>query len=258
MLPTMIRTLLTTGLLAWLASGMAADIGISPPRVDLAGAPGQRLTTTVTVLTMSGREQQVATEIGDWTMGVTGDIAFFPSGTLTHSSGPWFELDALDFVLQPGGGREVRLDVTIPEDAEGTHHAMVFFTVVPPPTEASGIAVVTTSRVAFTVYVTVSGTEVNGAELLDLYQSGADAITAVLVNTGNTVMRLGGVVELRNEAGEVVRRLEVPDVPVLRESERELTFTLPDDLPSGFYVALALIEDSRGGILAGELAFDVP
>ena len=254
----MIRTLLTIGLLAALASGMAADIGISPPRVDLAGVPGQRLTTTVTVLTMSEREQQVEAEVSDWTMGVSGDIAFFPSGTLPTSSGPWIDFDAFDFVLEPGGGREVRLDVTVPEDAEGTHHAMVFFTVVPPPTEASGIAVVTTSRVAFTVYVTVSGTEVRGSELVDLYMPGPDAITAVVVNTGNTVMRVGGHVELRDEDGVVRHRLEVRDTPILRESERELTFRLPDDLPSGFYVALALIEDSRGGILAGELPFDVP
>ncbi len=254
----MIRTLLTIGLLASLALGVAADIGISPPRVDLAGAPGQRLTTTVTVLTMSEREQQVEAAVSDWTMGFAGDIAFFPSGTLPTSSSPWIELDALDFVLEPGGGREVRLDVTIPEDAEGTHHAMVFFTVVPPPTEASGVAVVTTSRVAFTVYVTVSGTEVNGSELIDLYRSGPDALTAVVVNTGNTVMRVGGRVELRDEEGIVRHRLEVRDTPILRESERELSVALPDDVEPGFYVALALIEDSRGGVLAGELPLDLP
>jgi hypothetical protein len=135
---------------------------------------------------------------------------------------------------------------------------MAFFTVVPPPTEGSGVGVVTTTRVGLTVYVTVAGTEQGGAEFVDLYASDDRTLTATILNGGNTVMRLGGVVELRDEAGEVVRRLEVPDVPVLRESERELDFALPADLPSGFYVALALIEDSRGGVLAGELAFDVP
>jgi hypothetical protein len=43
-------------------------------------------------------------------------------------------------------------------------------------------------------------------------------------------MRLGGEIQLRDEAGEVRHVMEVPDVPVLRESERELTFDLPDDL----------------------------
>ena len=241
-----------------LGLAMAADIGISPPRIDLSGAPGQRLTTTVTVLTMSDLEQQVATDVSDWTMSVSGELAFFPAGSLAESSSSWIDVGDLDFLLAPGDGREVRLEVTVPQEAAGTHHAMVFFTVVPPPSDAPGIGVVTTSRVGLTVYVTATGTERNGSELVDMFQADDRSITAAILNTGNTVMRLSGVVEIRDEAGDVVRRLDVPDVPVLRESERELTFALPDDLESGFYVALALIEDSRGGVLAGELPFDVP
>jgi hypothetical protein len=239
-------------------AALAADIGISPPRLDLVGEAGERLTATVTVITSARTEQQIAAEIGDWTMDLHGEMAFFPAGSLAYSASGWLELDADAFVLVADASREVRLEVAIPPNAEGTFQAMAFFTVVPPPTEGSGIGVVTTTRVGLTVYVTVAGTERAGADLIDLYQSGERTLTAAILNGGNTVMRLGGVVELRDETGEVVRRLEVPDVPVLRESERELTFTLPDDLPSGFYVALALIEDSRGGVLAGELAFDIP
>jgi hypothetical protein len=71
-------------------------------------------------------------------------------------------------------------------------------------------------------------------------------------------MRLAGAVELRDESGAVRYRLEVPDVPVLRESERAVTFDLPAEIEPGLYVALALIEDSRGGVLAGELLLEVP
>ncbi|MDF1524136.1 MAG: hypothetical protein P1P87_15135, partial [Trueperaceae bacterium] len=138
------------------------------------------------------------------------------------------------------------------------HQAMVFFTVVPPPTDTPGVGVTTTTRVGLTVYVTVTGTERSGSELVDLYQPDDATLAAVVVNTGNTVMRLGGVIELRDEAGEVVQRLPVPDVPVLRESEREVRFALPNDLEPGFYVVLALIEDDRGGLLAGELTIEVP
>lgn len=252
------RTLLSLALIAYLSFGVAADIGLSPPRVELTGAPGERVTTTVTVLTMSNASQQVATEVGDWTMSMGGDLTFFPGGTLATSSAPWIDVDAGDFELAPNGGREVRLDVAIPEDASGTYHAMVFFTVVPPPSESAGVGVITTSRVAFTVYVTAAGTEVDGAELVDLYRSGPGTLTAVVVNTGNTLMRVSGAIELRDEGGEVRHRIPVRTSAVLRESERELTFTLPDDVEDGFYVALALLEDSRGGVLAGELPFDVP
>jgi hypothetical protein len=108
------------------------------------------------------------------------------------------------------------------------------------------------------VYVTVTGTERSGSELVDLYQPDEATLAAVVVNTGNTVMRLGGAIEIRDEAGDVVQRLPVPDVPILRESEREVRFALPEDLEPGFYVVLALIEDDRGGLLAGELTIEVP
>jgi hypothetical protein len=251
-------TLLLTLLLALGVPAWAADIGLTPPRLAIAAPAGGTATATFTVLTSASIEQTIESRTSDWLFDVAGDITFVPPGTLTHSAARWLALDAEIFALEPSGSRELRLEVSVPPDAEGTHHAMVFFTVVPPPTDTPGVGVTTTTRVGLTVYVTVTGTERGGAELVDLYQPDPSTLAAVVVNTGNTVMRLGGAIELRNEAGDVVHRLPVPDVPVLRESEREVRFDLPDDLEPGFYVVLALIEDDRGGLLAGELPIEVP
>jgi hypothetical protein len=247
--------IMATATIAWV---YAADIGISPPRLELSGDPGATISTSVVVLTGASEDQQIATETGDWVIDPGGNLTFLAQGVTDHSAAAWIDLDAEVFVLSPATNREVRLTVTIPPDAEGTHHAMIFFTVVPPPTEASGVGIVTTGRVGLTVYVTVAGTERAGSELVDLYQADDRTITAVILNTGNTVMRLGGEIQLRDEAGAVRHTLEVSDVPVLRESERELTFDLPAEVEPGFYVALALIQDSRGGVLAGELPLEVP
>lgn len=236
----------------------AADIGLTPPRLMLFAPAGGTATATFSVLTSAATEQAVEAATSDWLLDVAGDIAFLPPGSTPHSAAGWLALESDAFVLQPAGSRELRLEIAVPEDAEGTHHAMVFFTVVPPPTDAAGVGVTTTTRVGLTVYVTVTGTERSESELVDLYQPDATTLAAVIVNTGNTVTRLGGAIELRNEAGDVVHRLPVPDVPVLRASEREVRFDLPDDLEPGFYVVLALIEDARGGLLAGELPIEVP
>jgi hypothetical protein len=254
----MTRILPTLAVALTVAAAYAADIGITPPRHVLAVAPGQTVTTTVTVLTTATTEQRVAAETSDWTLGVSGELTYLPPASLAASASSWLALESNEFVLAPSGSRDLRIEVTVPPDAEGTHHTMVFFTVVPPATDAPGVGVTTTTRVGLTVYVTVAGTERSGSELVDLYQPDPATLAAVVVNTGNTVMRLGGAIELRNEAGDVVHRLPVPDVPVLRESEREVRFDLPDDLEPGFYVVLALIEDDRGGLLAGELPIEVP
>lgn len=249
--------LLVIGLLAT-PSALAADLGITPPRLALNAPTGGAVVATVTVLTTASTDQQIAVEVRDWAMSIDGELTYLPAGSTATSAAPWLTLDADEFVLGAGDTRELRIEARIPEGAEGTHHAMVFFTVVPPPSDTPGVGVTTTTRIGLTVYVTVVGTERPGAELVDLYRPDDATLAAVVVNTGNTVMRLGGAVEIRDEAGDVHRVLPAPDVPVLRDSEREVRLELPDDLEPGFYVALALIEDDRGGLLAGELPFEVP
>ena len=258
MIALMKRALLM--LLTWVTVAHAADVGISPARIDVLGRPGETVIATATILTTAATPQSITSSASDWTMNSAGDVAFLPAGSLAVSAAPWLELDVDDFVLAPGGSREARLAVTVPADttAEGTHHAIVFFTVAPPPSETAGVGVATTTRIGLVVYVTVAGTEQRGSELIDIFESGGETITVVVLNTGNTLMRLGGTIELRDELGAVRHRLDVPNVAVLRDSERELHFDLPEGLESGFYVALALIEDSRGGLLAGELPFEVP
>ncbi len=252
-LPLLLLLTLLLGPPAW-----GSDIGLTPPRLTLTAPAGGTATATFSVLTSAVTEQSIESALSDWFLDVAGDITFLAPGTLPDSAAGWLALESDAFVLDPASSRELRLEVAVPPDAEGTHQAMAFFTVVPPPSETPGVGVTTTTRVGLTVYVTVAGTERSGSELVDLYQPEAATLAAVVVNTGNTVMRLGGVIELRDEAGDVVQRLPVPDVPILRESEREVRFALPDDLEPGFYVVLALIEDDRGGLLAGELTIEVP
>jgi hypothetical protein len=244
--------------LALTSVGWSADIGLSPSRMVLTLPAGSSNTVTATVLTTASYEQLVRVAVSDWHLSVTGSLGFLAANTTRHSASGWIRSEADELGLAPGDSREYRFEIVVPDDAEGTHHTMLFFSVEPPVTETGGVGVITTTRIGLTVYVTVAGTERAGSELVDLYQADDRTITAVILNTGNTVMRLGGEIQLRDEAGAVRHTLEVPDVPVLRESERELTFELPDDLEPGFYVALALIQDSRGGVLAGELPLEVP
>jgi hypothetical protein len=246
-------------LLSLVGFAQAADIGLSPPRLEFTVEPGETVTETVTLLTDAVEDQQMQVAIEDFTLDPAGEISTLPAGSLDSSSSPWITPELTDFVLAGGDGKEFRVSITVPNDAslEGTYHAMVFFTVVPPPSEASGIGVVTTTRIGLTIYVTVASTETNTSELVDFFQDDDKTMTFAVANTGNTVMRLGGQIELRNEAGETKYVVEVPDVPVLRESERDVTLDLPTEMEPGFYVALALIEDSRSGLLVGELPIEV-
>lgn len=238
----------------------ASDVGLSPPRLELSGQPGQTVTETVTLFTSSRSQQQISAEMSDWTLDPEGGLVFMPVGSTQHSASGWFALEATDFLIEAEGARSVRLSVTLPDDPglEGTYQGVVFFRVVPPDSATAGVGVVTTTRIGLIVYITVAGTEQGGSELIDVFQDDEASLTVVVANTGNTLMRLSGVVELRGEDGETKHRLDVGDLAVLRESERDITLSLGEDVDPGFYIALALLEDSRGGLLVGELPIEVP
>ena len=246
-------------LVTFIGIAYASDVGISPPRLELTGRPGQTVTETVTLFTTAPSQQQISVEMSDWTLSPEGGVVFLPIGSAQNSASPWLALETDDFLLEPEGARDVRLSVTLPDDPnlKGTYQGIVFFRVIPPDSAVTGVGVVTTTRVGLVVYITVTGTEQAGSEFIDLYQENDESLTVVVANTGNTLMRVGGVVELRGEDGETKHRLEVPDVAVLRESERGITLPL-EGIEGGFYVALALLEDSRGGLLVGELPIEVP
>ncbi len=255
----MIKHLLSL-LFLLLSSALAADIGITPPRLELSGRPGETVSATVTVLTTAPAEQQIATELSDWSLDPEGDIVFLPASSFIYSASDWLNLDMTDFILESSGSQEVRVSLSIPADTalEGTYQSMVFFTVVPVQTETSGVGVLTTTRIGLAVYLTITGTEAPELELLDFYQEDDNSLSLAILNLGNTMSRLSGVVELRDETGAMKYRLEVPDVPVLRDSERELRLEFPEALESGFYVALALVQESYGGLMVGELNLQVP
>jgi len=110
-------------------------------------------------------------------------------------------------------------------------------------------------RLGFVLYVTVAGTQQNGSKLSDMYVDGS-AIHAIVSNVGNTLMRYTGSIEVRNVSGDTVERVRLPGGPILRESERDIAVKMPD-LPKGYYVLLLLLKDSRGGLLTGQLPYEV-
>lgn len=242
-----------------LGAAFAIDIGISPGRVNLNAQPGETVTTTVDVITGAGATQQIAVDVSDWTLDAAGDLVLLPVGQ-AGGAGAWITPEADAFEIAGGTSRPFRVSVTVPDrqDVAGTYPAMVLFAVVPPASAREGVAVVTTTQIAFTVYVTIAGTETSGSRLSDMYFDPDAGIVLTIANEGNTVMRLGGRVELRDETGAVRYTLPLDDVPVLRESEQDVSVALPPDVEPGFYVALALVEDSRGGLLTGQTQLELP
>lgn len=245
-------------LLTAMSAASAADIGLSPARLSLTAAPGGTVRGETTVFSTSTKPVTLTVSTGDWTQDSSGKLTFLPPGKADFSATPWATLSASSVQVPPGGSSTVGISFKVPDDPSlaGTYQTVVFFETNASPSQSGGAQLLTKQRLGLVVYLTIAGTGKDGSKLSDMYVDGHD-LMVVLTNTGNTLMRASGRVELRNGSGKTVATLPISDVPVMRGSERDLGLSLPKDLAPGYYVALAVINDSRGSSLVGQLPFNL-
>jgi hypothetical protein len=226
-------------------------IAISPARAELVVQPGQSATALVTVMNDA--------EVEDWYSNDKGEVSYVSAGSLPTSASSWMIPQETLFRLAAKSEAEFRISISVPTDSglAGTYQSVVFFRVSTPPGDDGQVKVGVGARVGFILYVTIAGTEQIAVNMADFYQEEQELVL-VTNNDGNTSVRLSGTVELRDEAGSVAYALNVPDVPLIRESQREIRIPLPEDIKSGFYVALALVDTSQGNKVVGELPLTVP
>lgn len=215
------------------------------------------MTETVSVFSSGADAAAISVSKSDFSLGLNGDLNVFTAGTLQYSAADWIRVDTDGFTLQAGKSQAVRVSVTVPENAHaaGTYNELVFFTINPGEPPKSSVGIVPTTRIGVVVYVTVSGTEQNSSRLADMYASGS-VVHVIVDNLGNTLMRGVGTIDVRDSAGNTVKTVAVEDAPILRNGERDIAVQMPD-LAKGYYVLLLLLHDSRGGLLTGQLPYEV-
>ncbi len=240
-----------------MSAAHAADIGVSPPRIDLTVPAGGTASTTFNVIWTGKDAVRLDLSKADWTMGQDGGLTYMVAGDGTYSAASWLNLQS-DGVDLPGAGQQaVRLAVQVPPNTAlaGTYNAVIFVETPTAPATGTGTHLLMRQRVGVVVYVTIAGTEKNGSKLTDMYSDGS-TVHAIVANQGNTVMRYSGSLEVRDASGNTIKSLSFGSSAILRESERDISVAVPE-LPKGYYVLLLLLKDSRGGLLTGQLPYEV-
>jgi hypothetical protein len=254
-----LRPALLLAILSLMSAATAADIGLSPPRLDLTVPRGATTTETATVFSTADQPMDLAVTTSDWVQSDTGDLSFVSAGGDPYGASHWITLSTDVASVPANGSLEYRFSVSVPGDpaVEGTYKTVVFFTTQPQGAATAGNSLRTRQRLGLVVYVTVAGTAKPALSISDFYSSGKK-LFLTLANDGNVVTRLGGAIQLRDQAGTTVASLPIPDRPVQRGGVLTLPFDLPKDLKSGFYVALALVKPDNVPVQAGQLQLTVP
>lgn len=240
-----------------MSAAHAADIGLSPPNLEIVVPRGTSVTESVSLFSTSSNATDLTVSDSDWTQSESGRLSFVGSGADPHSASAWLTLPSSVVQVPAKSSVDYRFSVTVPDDAalEGTYKTVIFFETGPSSAPNASNALLTRQRLGLILYVTVAGTERNGSKLVDMYGDG-NTVHAIIANQGNTVMRFSGTLEVRDSSGTTVTSVPVRGGVALRESQRDVSVPMPD-LPKGYYVLLLLLKDSRGGLLTGQLPYEV-
>lgn len=236
---------------------------VEPVLLELEVEPGSTYTASLSVIPAGPEAGQVAVDISDWLLDSGGNLRLLPPGAVPRSATRWLQLAPNALELSGGSSATVRLTLNVPaQGVAGAYWTMVLLRGAPVvDTRRPGVSVQV--QVGVPVYVVVRGTERPRVELAGFEvepPSGSSPGRAVVQirNSGNVHARVAGQVELRDEQGEPVGRLELPQGLVLPGMTRRFQVELPKDLKPGLYVALATVATQKQELLVSEATFELP
>jgi P pilus assembly chaperone PapD len=250
-------------------AGAQTSVEVSPLRVELKLAAGAAHTQAVTLTNQGTTPLRIRARVDDWYLSKDGTPQFQPAGgDAEFSASSWVRLAPPEQLVEPGGQGIVRFTTTVPSGtAEGGYRSAIMFEFAPPGAgvAARGRDVVFRSRVATLLYITV-GAPRSTFELIDLagriVAGQPPQVIATLKNTGRAHVRTKGTMAIHDAGGRLVRQIEVPNVPILPNSEREVAIATGLEnqapLPGGEYRVEVRIDVGMAAVLVGETTITIP
>jgi len=276
----MTNTIATRNAIAPLAVGFALIVGapsraaaqasveVSPLRVELQAAPGSSTTQGIT-LTNQGKEAvRVRATLTDWDLTRDGTPQFEGAEVGgRYSATAWVKIAPPEQLIEPGATATVRFNLALPADLQhGGYRTGILFEFEPASRAVSARREISfKSRIATLIYVNI-GTPPVATELVDVRVRPASAgvdVVATVKNSGRRTVRTRGTLVLFDPSGAVASETAVPDVPLLPESEREVTVPVTMSsasgtiLAPGVYRAELKIDLGQAALIVGETSVQI-
>lgn len=232
---------------------------ISNIEFDLALPRGAVETLAFQVLNNETDPLEIQISLADWDRDINGENRFYPPGTLSRSAAHWLSISPLRFDLTPNEQKEIRFSITVPKEVGGTYWAAIMVEAAPKQTQPQppGTTVIVRRRFAVKVLETPPGTGTKDGRitLIDVRGLNPPNIFIEFENRGTIhTPEVKGRIEIRDEKGAPLEKLDVEGFPTLPGARRLLKVTSArkkgDLLPPGKYLVLAIL-DYGGESLAG-------
>jgi P pilus assembly chaperone PapD len=237
------------------------SISVSPIRVEHLVKQGEQGTDMISVTNDGTAATRLKVSIEDWTLTKDGNPTFMKAENSRYSCTEWIRINPVDFRLAPGQTREVRYTITVPQGTEdGGYRAAIIFETIPDVIPGEKIKrVFLKGRIVTIVYEVVGKPTPEGYSKglkTELKKGGVDFILA-LQNTGKVHFRTKGSITVKDSGGNKAFDMELPDVPVLPGSEREVKVSYDKSIPKGKYTATAVVDIGRKELIGAETLFEM-
>jgi len=250
------------------AIDVQASFTVAPMRLEFQIERGQSGTGSLLIRNVSEKPLSVKLYIKDFMYKPDGSEAELDPGSVSRSCSDWLSISPKFMELEPDERRNVRVSLAIPEDADGTYWAMIYVeqSSKPTPRETHGggytFQVNVYPRWAVRIIESVPGTEEKDGQITDLTivrENETQPFTAIVEfeNTCNSKLRCKGWIEIRDETGETIKRIEFKDFSIYPESKRINKVEIPENLKPGEYSVLAVIDYEGEYLVAGEAFFEI-
>jgi len=271
---------LVASILVQPASG---QVGLSTFVLDLVVLPG-RVTRDALTLTNNGEKAQyIRIEAVDWVPTGPSMQSYVAPGSLERSISAWLDFWPSETTIEPGENIQVQVELTAPSSARGSYWGMLFVKLLPSssPVETgetqAQVGMVVVLGVA--IYADAGGGESQGRIIGFSYEpldpDRQMLFTVKFEDTGITRLRPTGTIQIRDEGGDIVRELMLPQFTSLPDTNQHLQVPLtrvPSErpgvenpepvepeppLPPGTYLAIAIIDYGGDALVAAQLPFEI-
>jgi len=220
---------------------------------------------SVQVMNVGDEPSRVKISQGDWNEDLYNRDRYFSPGALERSGANWMMSSPESFSLRPQETKEVRVEVTVPEDNKlsGSYWSLLFVEEESTPTKAENgqTGINTIVRYGVKVFVALENTQIMNGAIANMSISTAEnnelLFEITFENKGNVLLHPMGYLEIRNEEGETIKDLNIDRFSVLPEHSEisKMLTEKPKDV--GQYTALAVLQFGADYLVAGELVFKV-
>lgn len=243
---------------------------VSPMVFDLRVARGDTILRSFSVYNNTDEEIEFRIYQKDWVFTREGGDLESEPGTHPRGCSAWITTAPQTFTVASRSSQSVRFTLRVPEmDRVGSHWSAIYIEPFSKPKLASRaagegrtISVYLQLRAKVSIVATVAGNLEQVGEITDIKVRYDPVkrnvqILSIFNNTGNTVLKCKGTVEIRDEIGEPVVSFPLKAFTSLPGYDRTVITQHSSALETGSYSALVIVDFFGDYLVAGEAFFEV-